>query len=1072
MKQLFYILLFILSFSSFAQKDSIQYFKLDTIFHSNWIKTTKKDAEFYRKFPLKKVGNLYQVKDYYINGNLQMEGFWIDPISQIHQGKTTWYYKNGNKKRIETVDHGDYQGECKTFFKDGTIKTNGIYKKDLKYSGSFEECCPHIYYTTYKNGEKETEYQYYKNSKIIATKSFYGKEGYIIKTVYFDNKGIELGKIKQKQYNQYIDGTRVWFNTDNDRNIIGIISIAEIKNEVLNGKSIDYNEQGELMAQGTYKNGKPLDSTFYGSFYDDIFRIKTYKNGVLDGKVTVLTKSNKIAAVGIYKNGERWSGRFYDNYVSYHQLTNYIDGKMTGEQIGYFDENFTKLATKYYTINESKEGKMICYNRKGKRISKGIFKNDKYYNGTFYNFLYSEFLSYKNGIKHGLYINFKDNYGSEIVLKQEYDEGKLTGKITSEGYFKNKDCDCIYKKGKPYKGNVCSDNFIRTYKKSFVVKSIEYDIKDLEKLISINEYKNDNLIKETNFIDGKTYQLTYKNNKRYNGTEINLYDHSFRTYKNGLLNGLFDIPLGYSSIWISGNNVNNKYQGEIIFKDLNTNKKTFCIYNNGKPIDGTILTEDNIITYKNGLKEGKTYGNKPFYHIINGQKELIYNYSVKSYKNDKLNGNAFFYKNDSLINKNYYLDGVKYNGLFYVDNIFKNQYKEGKFIQSNYKIGKYNFKENYKNYLIDNITASVNNKSFYTGKFKYGEEFSGKFIEFNDKENPSEYTLKTYNEGEKQGKETLILLKENKEIIINTKNYEKGILLKETWLNFDSNKDKTITGTYKNNKPYSGDFLYFKEKLGFLYHYKNGKKQDYQYSGLNENSLFKKTDSILYKNHKPYEGTELDYFKDLILINHYKNGIKTISEIEDKYGYLVGTTTFSNKGCVTTNINSDKIVNEYIIEDKNNAKVILYKDFKKAGYVLLKNGNLKKIKIVLKEGGFQVTYTLNEENKLKIIAQEEKIKIIIYPEFKDGKIFTYLDFLNTEKLFLKNISSKGYFYLKDDKNPISVCSIKNGREYNGTVIGYSNNSKTYYYKKYKKGKRVKKVRNLTKKQLLKIVNND
>ena len=65
MKNTILILLLSIATNLMAQKDTL-YYKLDTVWHTNWLPSSKKDAEFYRPMPLKKVGNLYQIKDYYI----------------------------------------------------------------------------------------------------------------------------------------------------------------------------------------------------------------------------------------------------------------------------------------------------------------------------------------------------------------------------------------------------------------------------------------------------------------------------------------------------------------------------------------------------------------------------------------------------------------------------------------------------------------------------------------------------------------------------------------------------------------------------------------------------------------------------------------------------------------------------------------------------------------------------------------------------------------------------------------------------------------------------------------------
>lgn len=172
MKNTVLILLLSIATNLMAQKDTL-YFKLDTIYQQNWIETIKNEAEFYRPLPLKKVGDLYQIKDYYINGNLQMEGMVTNPKNvYTYQGKITWYYKNGQKKEVENYLDNKRNGLFLTYFEDGTLKTEGTYKNDEPFTGAFYD----DYYNTlssFKEGKKHGFFiQYNKNGKLITKQEY------------------------------------------------------------------------------------------------------------------------------------------------------------------------------------------------------------------------------------------------------------------------------------------------------------------------------------------------------------------------------------------------------------------------------------------------------------------------------------------------------------------------------------------------------------------------------------------------------------------------------------------------------------------------------------------------------------------------------------------------------------------------------------------------------------------------------------------------------------------------------------------------------------------------------------
>jgi len=93
------ILLFCGVIKGIAQQDTIYY---NTNEYKTAYKVEKVNAKFYCPLPLIKVGDLYKVKNYYMNGNLKMEGYYTDTKNEIFQGKTKWYYNNGQVSRFKS----------------------------------------------------------------------------------------------------------------------------------------------------------------------------------------------------------------------------------------------------------------------------------------------------------------------------------------------------------------------------------------------------------------------------------------------------------------------------------------------------------------------------------------------------------------------------------------------------------------------------------------------------------------------------------------------------------------------------------------------------------------------------------------------------------------------------------------------------------------------------------------------------------------------------------------------------------------------------------------------------------
>ena len=117
--------LLLLSVTSFAQ---------DTIyFDKDWKPSTKNNYSFYRPIPLKKVGDLVLLKDYYKNGTLQFQGYIYPNDENKYVGDVFWYDENG-------FDNGFRQNLNKSSQKELTYyNPNGSVWKKITYDKSGEK---------------------------------------------------------------------------------------------------------------------------------------------------------------------------------------------------------------------------------------------------------------------------------------------------------------------------------------------------------------------------------------------------------------------------------------------------------------------------------------------------------------------------------------------------------------------------------------------------------------------------------------------------------------------------------------------------------------------------------------------------------------------------------------------------------------------------------------------------------------------------------------------------------------------------------------------------------------------
>ncbi|MEO1486930.1 MAG: hypothetical protein AAFU57_14385, partial [Bacteroidota bacterium] len=105
----------------------------DTIFYDNqWKKTDKQMAAFCRVATEEAEGR-YLVKDYYITGELQMEGISRYPDRDYWEGKVIWYNKDGSLLQIGNFAQGRLDGDFESYI--GGEKLEAVYKNGRLVSG-------------------------------------------------------------------------------------------------------------------------------------------------------------------------------------------------------------------------------------------------------------------------------------------------------------------------------------------------------------------------------------------------------------------------------------------------------------------------------------------------------------------------------------------------------------------------------------------------------------------------------------------------------------------------------------------------------------------------------------------------------------------------------------------------------------------------------------------------------------------------------------------------------------------------------------------------------------------------
>ena len=212
MKKLLIILVLGISTVAFAQKDTLYY-------DADWKTVAKEHAEFYRPLPLKKSGKNWKIKDYYMNGNLQFEGFTNEIDEDALVGEAIWYDIKGNVESSNV-----YESESIIYYKgnsitaDYIVKSNGDLIKELKDNIEVKKITS-SYHVDNKEIEITISSYYYKDMATFLEKEDIPKEN--IK---------KITSLKEHDYNSLMEelkGTEFESQDDEDKENKEVLSFLD-----------------------------------------------------------------------------------------------------------------------------------------------------------------------------------------------------------------------------------------------------------------------------------------------------------------------------------------------------------------------------------------------------------------------------------------------------------------------------------------------------------------------------------------------------------------------------------------------------------------------------------------------------------------------------------------------------------------------------------------------------------------------------------------------------------------------------------------------------------------------------
>lgn len=238
--QLLALLIFVSQFC-FSQSDT-------TWFDKSWNKTTKAKAYYFRPAP-ESLGTGFYIRDYYLNGVMQFEGWSYTQTGEEWDGVVKYYRSNGKiessgdyKSRVLCGAMTQYDPSGNPIDQSMEDQNNGI-KYNYYPNGSIE------YFISYKSGKRngvvkkffpngrlEEEYNYVNDSLEGDVYRFYEDSTINIRAHFRGNK-------KDGEWIEYFRNGKTDHKTF-------------FKNGLENGLRCDYDITGRVLTTDTYLNGK------------------------------------------------------------------------------------------------------------------------------------------------------------------------------------------------------------------------------------------------------------------------------------------------------------------------------------------------------------------------------------------------------------------------------------------------------------------------------------------------------------------------------------------------------------------------------------------------------------------------------------------------------------------------------------------------------------------------------------------------------------------------------------------------------------------------------------------------
>lgn len=203
-------ILFTFSFLFLIASDLSAQDTITIYYDKDWKKSKSQFYFYYRKIYLDENG-LWQARDFYKNGNLQMSGTYLNKKSTKRHGFFTYYFSNGQIEYSGEYRNSKRFGEWNWWSKEGMLTKLYMYNE----KGDLDGVCKWWYEDgvldseiSYKEGVQEGESRFYfKNGQISSSEVY--SDGKIISVEMWNEDGSEAptNGLETNQEPQYPGGS-------------------------------------------------------------------------------------------------------------------------------------------------------------------------------------------------------------------------------------------------------------------------------------------------------------------------------------------------------------------------------------------------------------------------------------------------------------------------------------------------------------------------------------------------------------------------------------------------------------------------------------------------------------------------------------------------------------------------------------------------------------------------------------------------------------------------------------------------------------------------------------------------